>query len=108
VRALVYDTAAALLHRVGETSLAWTAADRRPGSRPSSPADLSWAAPRPSRLSYVIADRTPDRGAGTGRCSAVRRARAGDARPMRTALSGTAACTWSACTTGRFRLTTGR
>jgi hypothetical protein len=28
VRALVYDTAAALLHRVGETSLAWTAADR--------------------------------------------------------------------------------
>jgi transcriptional regulator with XRE-family HTH domain len=28
VRTLVYDTAAALLHRVGETSLAWTAADR--------------------------------------------------------------------------------
>jgi hypothetical protein len=28
VRALVYDTAAALLHRVGEPSLAWTAADR--------------------------------------------------------------------------------
>jgi hypothetical protein len=28
VRALVYDTAAALLHRVGESGLAWTAADR--------------------------------------------------------------------------------
>ncbi|HET9082560.1 MAG TPA: helix-turn-helix transcriptional regulator [Trebonia sp.] len=28
VRALIYDTAAALLHRVGETSLAWAAADR--------------------------------------------------------------------------------
>ena len=28
VRAPVYDTTAALLHRVGETSLAWTAADR--------------------------------------------------------------------------------
>jgi hypothetical protein len=28
VRALVYDTAVALLHRVGESGLAWTAADR--------------------------------------------------------------------------------
>jgi hypothetical protein len=28
VRALVYDTAAALLNRVGETALAWAAADR--------------------------------------------------------------------------------
>ena len=28
VRAMVYDTAAALLHRVGVSSLAWTAADR--------------------------------------------------------------------------------
>jgi hypothetical protein len=30
VRAMVYDTTAALLHRVGETSLAWTAAERAP------------------------------------------------------------------------------
>jgi len=56
VRALVYDTAAALLHRVGETSLAWTAADRALAAAEQS-GRPELAAPRRNRLSYVIADR---------------------------------------------------
>ena len=56
VRTLVYDTAAALLHRVGETSLAWTAADRALAA-----AELSGrpelVALQAYRLSYVIAGR---------------------------------------------------
>jgi transcriptional regulator with XRE-family HTH domain len=56
VRALVYDTAAALLHRVGETGLAWTAADRA-----LSAAEMSGrpelVAVQAYRLSYVISSR---------------------------------------------------
>jgi transcriptional regulator with XRE-family HTH domain len=56
VRALVYDTAAALLHRVGETSLAWTAADRAlaAAEQTGRPELLAVQA---YRLSYVIAGR---------------------------------------------------
>jgi hypothetical protein len=42
VRALVYDTAAALLHRVGETGLAWTAATGR-CRPPRCPGGPSWS-----------------------------------------------------------------
>ena len=57
VRALVYDTAAALLNRVGETALAWAAADRALGAaeqsgRPSLAAASAW------RMSYVIGSRS--------------------------------------------------
>lgn len=56
VRALVYDTAAALLNRVGETALAWAAADRamaaaEQSGRPVLAAASAW------RLSYVIGSR---------------------------------------------------
>jgi len=56
VRALVYDTAAALLHRVGESGLAWTAADRaltaaEQARRPELIAVQAY------RLSYVISGR---------------------------------------------------
>lgn len=55
-RALVYDTAAALLHRVGEHSLAWAAADRamaaaEQSGRPARAAVAAW------RLSHVIVGR---------------------------------------------------
>ena len=56
VRALVYDTAAALLNRVGETALAWAAADRaiaaaEQSGQPVLVAASAW------RLSYVIGGR---------------------------------------------------
>lgn len=56
VRALVYDTAAALLNRVGEPSLAWTAADRAMtaaeySGEPLLTALAAW------RLSYIITSR---------------------------------------------------
>jgi DNA-binding XRE family transcriptional regulator len=56
VRVMVYDTAAALLKRVGEPTLAWTAADRamhsaRQSGRPVLVALCAW------RLSYVLAGR---------------------------------------------------
>jgi len=56
LRALVYDTAAALLNRVGEPALAWAAADRALGAaeqsgRPSLAAASAW------RMSYVIGSR---------------------------------------------------
>jgi transcriptional regulator with XRE-family HTH domain len=56
VRALVYDTAAALLHRVGETSLAWTAADRALAAAGQSGCP-ELVALQAYRLSYVIAGR---------------------------------------------------
>jgi transcriptional regulator with XRE-family HTH domain len=57
VRALVYDTAAALLNRVGETALAWAAADRamaaaEQSGQPSLAAASAW------RMSYVIGSRS--------------------------------------------------
>jgi transcriptional regulator with XRE-family HTH domain len=57
VRTLVYDTAAALLNRVGETALAWVAADRamvaaEQSGQPSLAAASAW------RMSYVIGSRT--------------------------------------------------
>lgn len=56
IRAMVYDTVAALLNRVGETSLAWAAADRA-----MSAAELSGnpvqAAASAWRLSHVIGGR---------------------------------------------------
>jgi transcriptional regulator with XRE-family HTH domain len=57
VRAVVYDTAAALLNRVGETALAWAAADRalsaaEQSGRPSLAAAGAW------RMSYVIGSRS--------------------------------------------------
>jgi hypothetical protein len=56
VRATVYDTAAALLNRVGEPLLAWTAADRalsaaEQSGRPELAALSAW------RLSYVVTSR---------------------------------------------------
>jgi transcriptional regulator with XRE-family HTH domain len=56
MRALVYDTAAALLNRVGEPSLAWTAADRAMtaaeySGQPALAALAAW------RLSYIITSR---------------------------------------------------
>jgi hypothetical protein len=56
VRALVYDTAAALLHRVGETSLAWMAADRALAAAEQS-GRPELVALQAYRLSYVIAGR---------------------------------------------------
>jgi transcriptional regulator with XRE-family HTH domain len=55
-RALVYDTAAALLNRVGESALAWMAADRamaaaEQSGRPALAALAAW------RMSYVIGGR---------------------------------------------------
>ena len=57
VRALVYDTAAALLNRVGEAALAWVAADRamaaaEQSGQPSLAAVSAW------RMSYVIGSRS--------------------------------------------------
>jgi len=57
VRALVYDTAAALLNRVGESALAWMAADRAMAAagqsgQPSLAAASAW------RMSYVIGSRS--------------------------------------------------
>jgi len=56
VRARVYDTTAALLHRVGEPGLAWTAADRAlaAAEKPGRPELVALQA---YRLSYVIAGR---------------------------------------------------
>lgn len=56
VRALVYDTTAALLHRVGESGLAWTAADRALAAAEQSrrPELIALQA---YRLSYVISSR---------------------------------------------------
>jgi transcriptional regulator with XRE-family HTH domain len=56
VRALIYDTAAALLNRIGAPSLAWTAADRamtaaRYSGEPLLAALAAW------RLSYIITSR---------------------------------------------------
>ena len=56
VRALVYDTAAALLHRVGESGLAWTAADRALAAAEQS-GRPELVAVQAYRLSYVIASR---------------------------------------------------
>lgn len=56
VRALVYDTAAALLHRVGESGLAWTAADRALAAAEQS-GRPELVALQAYRLSYVIAGR---------------------------------------------------
>ena len=56
VRAMVYDTTAALLHRVGETSLAWTAADRAlAAAEQSGRPELT--AVQAYRLTYVLAGR---------------------------------------------------
>jgi transcriptional regulator with XRE-family HTH domain len=56
VRALVYDTAAALLHRVGESGLAWSAADRALSAAERS-GRPELVAVQAYRLSYVIASR---------------------------------------------------
>ena len=56
LRALVYDTAAALLHRVGEPGLAWTAADRALAAADQS-GRPELVALQAYRLSYVIAGR---------------------------------------------------
>jgi len=55
-RALVYDTAAALLNRVGETGLAWTAADRALAAAEQS-GRPELVAMQAYRLSYVISSR---------------------------------------------------
>jgi transcriptional regulator with XRE-family HTH domain len=56
VRALVYDTAAALLHRVGQSGLAWAAADRALAAAEQS-GRPELVALQAYRLSYVIAGR---------------------------------------------------
>jgi transcriptional regulator with XRE-family HTH domain len=56
VRALVYDTAAALLHRVGESGLAWAAADRALSAAEQS-GRPELVALQAYRLSYVITTR---------------------------------------------------
>jgi hypothetical protein len=60
VRALVYDIAAALLNRVGEPSLAWTAADRALTAAEYSGEPLL-AALAAWRLSYIITSRNHPR-----------------------------------------------
>jgi transcriptional regulator with XRE-family HTH domain len=56
VRAMVYNTTAALLHRVGESGLAWTAADRAlTAAEQSGRPEL--VALQAYRLSYVISSR---------------------------------------------------
>jgi transcriptional regulator with XRE-family HTH domain len=60
VRVLVYDTAAALLNRIGEPTLAWAAADRavqaaEQSGQPALTALCAW------RLSYVITSRSHPR-----------------------------------------------
>lgn len=55
-RAVVYDTVAAVLHRVGVTSLAWTAADRAMTAAAQS-GNAVRAAAAAWRLSYVITGR---------------------------------------------------
>ncbi len=66
VRALVYDTAAALLSRVGEAALAWTAADRALSAAEQSGqpalAASAW------RMSYVIGSRSHLAGRSNWRC----------------------------------------
>ncbi len=57
VRALVYDTAAALLNRVGETVLAWAAADRAMAAAEQSGQPVLVAA-SVWRLSYVVGGRS--------------------------------------------------
>ena len=56
VRALVYNTAAALLHRVGESGLAWTAADRALAAAEQS-GRPELVALQAYRLTYVISSR---------------------------------------------------
>ena len=56
VRALVYDTAAALLNRVGEPFLAWAAADRAMSAAAYS-GDPLFAAAGAWRLSYIVISR---------------------------------------------------
>jgi transcriptional regulator with XRE-family HTH domain len=56
VRALTYDTAAALLNRIGEPALAWTAADRAMSAAECSGEPLL-AAAGAYRLSYVFTSR---------------------------------------------------
>ena len=56
VRAMVYDTAAALLHRVGESGLAWTAADRALAAAEQS-GRPELVALQAYRLSYVLSGR---------------------------------------------------
>jgi transcriptional regulator with XRE-family HTH domain len=56
VRALAYDTAAALLNRIGEPTLAWTAADRAMSAAECSGEPLL-AAVGAYRLSYVFTSR---------------------------------------------------
>ena len=56
VRALVYDTAAALLNRVGESGLAWTAADRALAAAEQS-GRPELVALQAYRLLYVISSR---------------------------------------------------
>ena len=53
---MVYDTAAALLHRVGVSSLAWTAADRALAAAEQS-GRPELVALQAYRLSYVISSR---------------------------------------------------
>jgi hypothetical protein len=62
VRSLVYDTAAALLNRVGEPFLAWVAADRAMSAAASSGEPLL-AAVGAWRLSYVVTSRKHPQGA---------------------------------------------
>ena len=57
VRALVYDTAAALLNRVGEPFLAWAAADRAMSAATYSGGNLLFAAAGAWRLSYIVTSR---------------------------------------------------
>jgi transcriptional regulator with XRE-family HTH domain len=56
VRALTYDTAAALLNRIGEPALAWTAADRAMSAAECS-GEPMLAAMGAYRLSYVFTSR---------------------------------------------------
>lgn len=60
VRALAYDTAAALLNRVGEPALAWTAADRAMSAAECS-GEPMLAAVGAYRLSYVFTSRRQPR-----------------------------------------------
>jgi transcriptional regulator with XRE-family HTH domain len=71
VRALIYDTTAALLNRIGEPILAWTAADRAMAAAEASGEPLL-AAVGAYRLSYVFTARNHPREAHHGLARAYR------------------------------------
>ena len=106
VRALVYDIAAALLNRVGEPSLAWTAADRAMSAAEYSGEPLL-AALAAWRLSYIITSRKHPREALDLAMAAAGTLGPRWDHPRPSSSACTAPCTWPR-SPRRRRLMTGR